>query len=55
MIYQPETFAALVREQKIQHESINIDTIPKRLKELCDDVEALQKEVYIHSSKILPD
>ncbi|MEJ6700760.1 MAG: BatA domain-containing protein [Akkermansiaceae bacterium] len=47
MIYQPEAFAALVREQKIQHESINIDTIPKRLKELCDDVDALQKEVYI--------
>ena len=47
MIYQKEAFAAIVREQIPQHESINIDTIPKRLKELCDDAEALQKEVYI--------
>ena len=47
MVYNSETFSALVREQKIRYESLNIDTIPKRLKELSDAADALQKELYI--------
>jgi len=47
MIYNAETFSALVREQAVRHESLNVDTIPKHLRELCEGMDTLQKEVYL--------
>jgi len=47
MIYRPESFQALIRAQTVRHESLNVDTIPKRLQELCETMDALQREVYV--------
>jgi uncharacterized membrane protein len=47
MIYNAESFSKLVRQQVVHHESLNVDTIPKRLQELCEAMDVLQKEVYI--------
>ena len=47
MAYDPDRFAAVLREQQPSPERLDLDSVPKRLKELVEDMDALQKEVYI--------
>ena len=47
MAFAPERFEAVLAEQKASPESLDLDTVPKRLKELVEDMDAPQKEVYI--------
>ncbi|MHA1554141.1 MAG: BatA domain-containing protein [Alphaproteobacteria bacterium] len=47
MIYKAKSFRALVRKQTVRHESLNVETIPKQLRELCEGMDTPQKEVYL--------
>ena len=47
MAFTPERFEAILKEQKVSPESLDLDSVPKRLKELVEDMDALQKEIYI--------
>ncbi len=45
--YEPERFARVLQEQQIAPEALDLDSVPKHLKALAEDMDALQKEVYI--------
>jgi hypothetical protein len=45
--YDPDHFAQVLREQQISPEALDLDSVPKHLKALVEDMDALQKEVYI--------
>lgn len=47
--YDPESFSQLVSEQEATPEALDIDSLPRRLKELVDELDAPQKEIYIIS------
>ena len=46
MAFDRERFADLLREAKAVPAGLDLDRVPKRLKELVDDMEAPEKEVY---------
>jgi hypothetical protein len=46
MAFDRERFAALLQEAKAMPAGLDLDRVPKRLKELVDDMEAPKKEVY---------
>ncbi len=45
--FDPEGFGELLSRQRQTAESLDLDSVPKRLKELADGMEAPQKEVHI--------
>ena len=45
--YDPDRFAQVLREQKISPEALDLASVPKHLKALAEEMDALQKEVYI--------
>ncbi len=45
--YEPDRFAQVLQEQQISPEALDLDSVPKRLKALAEDMDALLKEVYI--------
>ena len=45
--YDPARFAKALAEQQPRPESMDLDSVPKRLEMLVDDMESPQKEVYI--------
>lgn len=47
MAFEPERFEAILRAQQATPETLDLDSVPRRLKELVEDMEAPQKEVYI--------
>jgi len=47
MAFEPERFRAILQQQKASAESLDLDSVPKRLKELAEDMDAHQKEIYI--------
>jgi len=47
MAFDPERFGAILHAQKPAPEPLDLDSVPKRLKELAEGMEALQKEIYI--------
>jgi len=47
MIFSRERLDAVLRDQHPTPGSLNMDTVPQRLKELVGSMEALQKEIYI--------
>jgi hypothetical protein len=44
--FDPDRFSALLQEAKAAPVGLDLDSVPKRLKELLEDMEAPQKEVY---------
>ncbi|MBT7064679.1 MAG: VWA domain-containing protein, partial [Verrucomicrobia bacterium] len=48
-IYDPERFSAILAEQEATPEALDIDSIPRQLKELVDELDAPQKEIYLIS------
>ena len=46
MAFDPERFASILEEAKIVPAGLDLDRVPKRLRELVDDMEASEKEVY---------
>lgn len=49
MAYDRDRFQALLEEAEASPTGLNLDQVPKRLKELVDDLEAPRKEVYFIS------
>jgi len=49
MAFEPERFEAILRAQQATPESLDLDSVPRRLKELVEGMDAPQKEVYIVS------
>jgi hypothetical protein len=49
MAYDRDRFRALLEEAEASPGSLNLDQVPKRLKELVDDLESPRKEVYLIS------
>jgi hypothetical protein len=47
MAFDPERFGAILHAQQATAESLDLDSVPRRLKELADGMEAPQKEIYI--------
>jgi len=47
MAFDPERFGAMLHAQQATPESLDIDSVPRRLKELADGMTAPQKEIYI--------
>ena len=47
MAFDPERFEAILHAQKATPESLDLDSVPRRLKELVEGMEAPQKEIYI--------
>ena len=47
MAFDPERFRAILQKQIASPESLDLDSVPKRLKELAEDMDAHQKEIYI--------
>ena len=48
-IYDPDGFSAVLAEQAATPEALDIDSIPRQLKELVDELDAPQKEIYLVS------
>jgi len=46
MAFDPERFKTILSKAKVTPGGLDLDRVPKRLKELADDMEAAQKEVY---------
>ena len=46
MAFDPERFSALLQNAKPAPVGLDLDSVPKRIKELLDDMEAPQKEAY---------
>ena len=47
MAFDPERFSTILRAQQVAPEPLDVDSVPKLLKELAEGMEALQKEIYI--------
>lgn len=47
MAFDPERFEAILHAQQPTPESLDLDSVPRRLKELAEGMEAPQKEIYI--------
>ncbi len=47
MAFDPQRFEAILRDQKPTPEAMDLDSVPRRLKELAEDMVAPQKEIYI--------
>jgi uncharacterized membrane protein len=47
MAFDPERFEAVLLAQHATPETLDLDSVPRRLKELVGDMEAPQKEIYI--------
>jgi len=47
MAFDPERFDAILRAQQATPESLDLDSVPRRLKELAEGMAAPQKEIYI--------
>jgi hypothetical protein len=47
MAFDPERFDAILQAQEATPESLDLDSVPRRLKELVEGIEAPQKEIYI--------
>ncbi|MBT3202654.1 MAG: VWA domain-containing protein, partial [Phycisphaerales bacterium] len=47
MAFDPERFSEILHDQEATPESLDLNSVPRRLKELADDMEAPQKEIYI--------
>ncbi len=47
MAFDPERFRTILQTQQISPEPLNLDSVPNRLKELAEGMDALQKEIYI--------
>ena len=47
MAYEAEKFHDILQKQRVSAESLNLDSVPKRLHELAEDMIAHQKEIYI--------
>jgi len=47
MAFDPERFEAILHAQQPTPESLDLDGVPMRLKELANDMDAPQKEIYI--------
>ena len=47
MAFDPQRFEAILREQRPAPENLDLESVPRRLKGLVEDMEAPQKEVYI--------
>ena len=46
MAFDPERFTSILEEASIVPAGLDLDRVPKRLKELVEDMEASEKEVY---------
>lgn len=49
MAYESEKFHDILQKQRVSSESLDLDSVPKRLHELAEDMIAHQKEIYIVS------
>jgi hypothetical protein len=49
MAYESEQFHDILQKQRVSSESLDLDSVPKRLHELAEDMIAHQKEIYIVS------
>jgi hypothetical protein len=49
MAYEAEKFRGILQKQRVSGESLDLDSVPKRLRELAEDIIAHQKEIYIVS------
>ena len=47
MAFDPERFEAILRAQQATPGTLDLDSVPRRLKALAEDMEAPQKEIYI--------
>ncbi len=47
MAFDPERFEAILHAQQATPETLDLDSVPRRLRELVEDMEAPQKEIYI--------
>ena len=47
--YEAESFSQLLNSQSASPEALDIDSIPRRLKDLVNEIDAPQKEIYIIS------
>jgi hypothetical protein len=47
--YDPDRFSQILSEQEATPEALDIDSIPRKLKELVKELDAPQKEIYIVS------
>lgn len=47
MAFDPERFEAILRDQQATPETLDLDSVPRRLKELAEDMVAPQKEIYL--------
>jgi len=47
--YDPDRFAQALEAQEVTPELLDLDSVPKHLQALAEDMDALQKEVYIIS------
>jgi len=47
MAFDPERFGAILRAQKATPETLDLDSVPRRLKTLAEEMDAPQKEIYI--------
>lgn len=47
MAFDPERFGAILRAQRATPEGLDLDSLPRRLAELAEEMQAPQKEVYI--------
>ncbi|MEM7395489.1 MAG: CARDB domain-containing protein, partial [Verrucomicrobiota bacterium] len=47
--YNPVRFSEILSQQEATPEALDIDSIPRKLKELVDELDAPQKEIYILS------
>ena len=47
MAFDPERFETILQAQQPTPESLDLDSVPMRLKELAEDMDAPQKEIYI--------
>jgi hypothetical protein len=49
MAYESNKFHDILQKQQVSAESLDLDSVPKRLRELAEDMIAHQKEIYIVS------
>ncbi len=49
MAFEPDRFNAILEAQQPLPEMLNLDSLPNRLRELAEEIDALQKEIYIIS------
>ncbi|MEO2035552.1 MAG: BatA domain-containing protein, partial [Planctomycetaceae bacterium] len=47
MAFEREKFRTILQQQKVSAELLDLDSVPKRLSELAEDMVAHQKEIYI--------